>query len=187
MKTISVIIFSLVFCTSTYAQSGRVLIGTNNKEITLEAFELMNLKEDSSITSKVNNFFVPEASAQDFSTPSDVVEAYTQFQTLFAESAVAQARAIKNPCLFSDLMTAVAYPNQGFELNWNTQDPEFELASEILEIAVTLRKSSKCAPPMNNRCCNDSSGTPNCDTVMTTASCRVDGSNNCEHGSTICN
>ncbi len=187
MKNLFYTLMSLGLSSSIYAQSGKVIIGSNSQEITLEAFELMSIKETSSVSSKVNNFFVPEASAQDFSTPADVVEAYTQFQTLFSQSATARNRAISNPCFYSDIITAVAYPNHGHKLNWDTQDPQFDLASDILENAVSLRKSTHCIPPTNSRCCKDSSGTPHCDTVMTNASCRVDGSNNCEHGSTICN
>lgn len=180
-------LMSLSLITSIYAQSGKVLIGSNGKEITLEAFELMHLQEASSVSSKVNNFFVPEASDRDYSKPADIVEAYTQFQTLFTQSAIARSRAIENPCLYADMITAVAYPNQGFELNWDTQDPQFDLASDILAKATSLRQTARCVPPTNNRCCKDSSGTPNCDTVMTPASCRIDGNNNCEHSSTMCN
>ena len=187
MKTLFYTLMSLSLSTSIYAQSGKVVLGPNAQEITLEAFELMSLKETSSVASKVNNFFAPEASDHEFSTPADVVEAYTQFQTLFTQSATARTRAINNPCLYSDIITAVAYPNHGFKLNWDAQDPQFELASDILENAVSLRKSAHCIPPTNNRCCKDSSGTPNCDTIKVPASCRIDGTDNCEHSSTMCN
>jgi len=60
-------------------------------------------------------------------------------------------------------------------------------ANAILVDVLFEMAANECpAPPLNNRCCKCPTGTCNCNTIKTAASCEVDIFGNCVHGSTNC-